>query len=213
MAVFLRFVIFQFRFERVMKYMICFAAGLLMAACATGPFDAIGVFLPPLHRQALDRAAVCCASFRDIKYEKLSRSVESGVDISSSSPVFEFDGQRSFFAAYELPAGDARFLVVTTVPVNMVWNPAGHVMIPSIQFVDGDYKAIEITHPRYQTSSGWRGAWAEALVRVPSNAKYAILIDTKSAGGLSWRDGDKFSGEAFVRNGPTGKVGIKVLGE
>lgn len=196
-----------------MKHVICFASGLLMAGCATGPFNEVGVFLPPLHRQALDRASICCASFRDIRYERLSRGVELSVEISTSSPVFEFGGQRSFFSAYELPAGEARLLVVTTVPVNMVWNPAGHVMVPSVQFVDGDYKAIEITHPSYQTSSGWRGSWAEAFVRVPGNAKYAILIDAKDATGLSWRDGDRISGVLFVRNGPTGKVGVKVLGE
>lgn len=196
-----------------MRQILFAALALVMTGCATGPLNETGTFLPPLHRQALDHAQLCCASYKDIQYEKLQRGVEISAVISPSSPAFEFGGQKSFFAAYELPTGANRFLVVTTVPVNMVWNPAGHVMVPSVQFVDSAYRSIEIILPHYETDSGWRGSWAEALVKVPNDAKYAILIDTKDATGLSWRSSDRASRSLFVRNGPTGKISIKTLGE
>lgn len=196
-----------------MRLIIFAVLPLVLTGCAIGPLSETGTFLPPLHRQALDHANICCGSYRDIQYETLQRGVEVSAVITPSSPTFEFGGKKSFFAAYELPAGENRFLVVTTVPVNMVWNPAGHVMVPSVQFIDSAYKSIDILQPRYETDSGWRGSWAEALVKVPNDAKYAILVDTEYVTGLSWRSSDRASGSLFVRSGPTGKISVKILGE
>jgi len=185
---------------------------LLVSACAGGPFGEAGTFLPPKHREALQAAKVCCASYRDIQYAKLQRGVETKIVVSTESPVFEFDGRRGFFAAFELPPGANRVLVVTTVPVNMLWNRTGHVMIPAVLFLDDSYQPYRNIYPPYQTDSQpFRGSWAQGQVEVPKDARYVILLEGP-AGGLAWRDRDQASGSLFVRGGPTGEIGVSLFG-
>lgn len=196
-----------------MRYILFASVALIMAGCSTGPFNDIGTFLPPRHYQTLETAKLCCAAYGDIQYVKLQRGAETKAVISPGSPVFEFDGRRSFFAAFEFPAGSNRIFLVTTVPVNMLWNRAGHVIVPAVQFLDDVYKPIELVQPRYEPNSRFpRGSWAEAQVRVPNAARYAILLEGRNASGIAWRDRDQSSGSLFVRSGPTGEVSVLLLG-
>ena len=184
----------------------------LLSACASGPLSEPGTFLPPQHSAAAQAAKVCCATYREIQYAKLQRGIETKVVVSSESPVFEFDGRKSFFAAFELPPGTNRILVVTTVPVNMLWNRTGHVMIPAVIFLDDAYQPYRNIYPPYQTDSRpFRGSWAEGQVEVPKDARYVILKEGP-AGGLAWRDRDQPSGSLFVRGGPTGEISVSLLG-
>jgi hypothetical protein len=196
-----------------MRHAILVFVVLTMASCSTGPLNDPGTFLPPRHYQALEIAKLCCAGYRDIQYVKLQRGIETKTVISPDSPVFEFDGRRSFFAAFELPTGSNRIFLVTTVPVNMLWNPAGHVIVPAVQFLDDAHKPIELLEPRYEPNSRFpRGSWAEAQVRVPNAARYAILLEDRNARGVAFRDRDQPSGSLFVRSGPTGQVSVLLLG-
>lgn len=196
-----------------MKHIHIFFAVAAIAGCATGPLDNTGTFLPPLHFQSLESAKICCESHKAIRYAHLQRGSEFKTTISLDTPVFEFNGRRSFFAAFELQLGENRILIVTTKPVNMLLNRYGHVMVPAVQFLGGDFKPIATIEPRYETDSRFpRGSWAEAQVRVPNAVHYAVLFDGRNAAGLAWRDRDQASGSLFVRSGPTGEIGILLLG-
>lgn len=196
-----------------MKHVLALLSTATIAGCATGPLDDTGTFLPPLHYQALESAKICCDSPKAIRYVPLPRGTEVKTTVSPDTPVFEFGGRRSYFAAFELPSGENRILMVTTTPVNMLLNRYGHVMVPSVQFLGDDFKPVATVEPRFETSSRFpRGSWAEAPVRVPNPARYAVLFDGRNAGGLAWRDRDQASGSLFVRSGPTGEIGVLLLG-
>lgn len=183
-----------------------------LAGCATGPLDSTGTFLPPLHYQALESAKICCDSLKTIRYAPLQRGVEVKATILPDSPVFEFGGQRSFFAAFELQPGENRFLTITTDSVNMLLNPYGHVMVPSVQFLGEDFKPISIVDPSYKTDSRSQRSWGEASIKIPNSARYSILFDGRNSRGLAWRDRDQISGSLFVRRGPTGQISVLQLG-
>ena len=195
-----------------MRRWLWLLVGAGVAGCANEPLGTAGTFLPPQHYQAMQSAKLCCASYRDMKFARLEPGRETKAVIGPDSPVFEFDGRRSFFAAYELPAGANRVLTVTTVPMNMLLNRYGHVMVPAIQFLDAGHKPIETVQPRYQTDSKpFRGSWAEGQVPVPPAARYAVVIEGKG-GGLGWRDRDQPGGVLFVRSGPTGEIALALSG-
>lgn len=193
-----------------MKHLLSILVAMTISGCASGPLDAPGTFLPPQHYQALASAVLCCKSYSDIHYAPLTRGKTSDVLILPTSPVFEFDGRRSFFAAFELEGGVNRILTVTTKPVNLVWNPDGHVMVPSVQFLDQRHQKIELARPQYATQRGESGA--QAFLKVPEGAKYVILLGGTHTSGISWPDSDQRSGQLFIRSGPTGKIGVLLLG-
>lgn len=180
-------------------------AAVALSACASGPLDQTGTFLPPEHARQLEAARLCCASYREVPSERLNLGEERAFTLTPGSPVYEFPHGRSFFAAYELPPG-ARTLLIKTVPVNMLFNPVGHVLVPGVIFLDqnrefsGSSRPVFI--PRRPLVIG--DSWAEAFVPVPANARIAIVVDAKSGGTLAWRDSDQRSGYLYVRTGPTG---------
>ena len=94
-------------------------AVFVLSACASAPLSRTA-FLPPQHFALLEKAPACCPSYRDIRYGKLQRGVETTIAITPESPVFQFDQGRAYFAAFELPGGISR-LVVKTYAVNMTW--------------------------------------------------------------------------------------------
>lgn len=196
-----------------MRSWLCALAGAAVAGCAQEPVGTAGTFLPPQHYQAMQSAKLCCASYRDMRFARLEPGKEAKATIGPDAPVFEVAGRRSFFAAYELAPGPDRTLAVTTLPMNMLLNRYGHVMVPALQFLDADHRPIELAEPRYQTASRpFRGSWAEAKVPVPAAARYVLLIEGKG-GGLGWRDPDQPGGVLFVRNGPTGEVAVTQSGQ
>jgi len=189
------------------------AAALIGTACAPGSVGEMGTFLPAQHYDVLRGAKLCCSSYSQIQYAKLTRGAESRIVISTDSPVAEFDGRRSFFAAFELPTGVSRLLVISTVPMNMRWNPTAHVLVPAIQFLDAAYRPISLAAPGYQTKLPFIGGpRAEARVSVPNDAHYAVLIEGTHVAGLGWRDSDRPSGVLFIRRRPTGEAGVLLLG-
>jgi maltose operon periplasmic protein len=183
---------------------------ICLSSCATGPLDATGTFLPPAHTQKLLSSNLCCATYKNFQYNKLTKNQEIKVAITPKSPVFEFNQGRSFFSAFELPNEVTKSLTVKTEPVNMLWNRTGHVLIPAIIFLDNQFNVIEISNPNYEARSPKviGGSWAEAAISIPVSAKYVVLIDGKSSDGLAWRDSDQPSGLLFVRSGPTGEVSL-----
>jgi hypothetical protein len=184
-------------------------AGLIAGGCATGPFAATGVFLPPRHHAALAKARVCCASYREMHYAALKSHVETAAVLAPDSPVYEFGAQRSFFAAYELPEGTGRVLQVRTKPVNTRWNLTAHVLIPAVTLLDGAHTVLKTLRPSFDTRLEFpTHAWAEAFIRVPDAARYAVLSASPEAEGLAWRDDTQASGWLFVRAGPTGEISV-----
>jgi hypothetical protein len=189
-------------------------AVLALSACASGPLDQTGTFLPPEHARQLEAARPCCASFREISFEKLSLGEEKAFTLTPSSPVYQFPHGRSFFAAHELPA-DARTLLVKTVPVNMLYNPVGHVLIPGVIFLNQDRELSGAVRPVFvpRLPRVIGVSWAEAPVPIPANARFAIVVDGKSGGDLAWRDSDQRSGYLHVRAGPTGAGSVTASAE
>lgn len=183
----------------------------LVAGCASGPFTETGTFLPPKHHRALQAAPLCCLSYREMRFTALQPNVETKHGITPDAPVFEFKGRRSFFAAFELAASEGQ-LLVTTKPVNMLWNLAGHVLVPTVVFLDRDHEVIATVQPAYETRLEFqRGAWAEGRIAIPKSARYAVIRANWSADGLEWRDPEQPSGFFFVRSGPTGEVAVTLL--
>lgn len=196
-----------------MRYVFVVITAAAIASCATGPLSNTGTFLPPMHYQSLESAKTCCESYKAIRYVHLQRGTEIKTTVSPEAPVFEFEGKRSFFAAFDLQSGENRILSVTTTPVNMLLNRYGHVMVPSVQFLDDEFKIVATIDPRYETDSRFpRGSWAEAQIRIPNPARYVVLFDRRNTSGLSWRDRDQASGSLFVRSGPTGEISVLLLG-
>lgn len=186
---------------------------LIFAGCAAGPLSEPGTFLPTEQYRKLEEAKLCCSSYREIRYARLERGAEAVTAVTTESPVFQFDGQRSFFAAFELPTS-ARMFIVKTYPVNMLWNRTGHVLIPAIQFLDSAYKPIETVRPNYVARNPQLigRSWGEAELQVPSAARYVLLFEAIGMPGLAWRDRDQPSGSLAVRSGPTGEISVRVPG-
>lgn len=186
----------------------------ILFGCATGPLDQTGTFLPPEHERQLASAQLCCTSYSQIQFEKLKMDEEKSYALLPSSPVFQFPHGRSFLVGYELPSGAKTFLL-KTLPVNMLYNRTGHVLVPAVVFLDENKNLSEIVRPTFVSRhpSFFIGdSWAEALVAVPSNAKFAIVVDAKAQQGLAWRDSDQRSGYLHVRSGPTGMGSVVISG-
>ena len=186
---------------------------VFLAGCSSGPLSTTGTFLPPEHNQKLAQAKSCCSSYREVQYAKLALGQETAAILSPESPVFDFSDGRSFFAAFELP-DKSQLVAVKTYPVNMVYNPAGHVLVPAVQFLDAKHQIVETVKPSYLARNPRviGNSWGEAEVPIPPAARYVILLDGKLSPGLSWRDSDQRSGFLFVRSGPTGELSVLVRG-
>lgn len=187
---------------------------LALCGCADGHLSNVGTFLPPEHAQQLAQRKVCCSSYREIRYGSLEIGKEVEFAITPESPIFEFKDGRSFFSAFELPVGKARILTLKTYPVNTLYNLAGHVLVPSVQFLDAELRVIDAQTPKYiaRYPRVIGRPWGEAEINVPSAAQFVVILDGKSSGGLSWRDRDQRSGFLFVRSGPTGELSINLSG-
>lgn len=187
---------------------------LALCDCASGPLSNTGTFLPPEHIQQLAEGKVCCSSYREIRYGSLGVGKEVEFAITPESPIFEFNNGRSFFEAFEFPAGNAQILTLKTYPVNMLYSRAGHVLVPGIQFLDAELRVIDAQTPKYiaRNPRVIGRSWGEAEINVPSAARFVVILDGKSSGGLSWRDSDQRGGALFVRSGPTGELSIAVSG-
>ncbi|HEX2830654.1 MAG TPA: hypothetical protein VHP37_30230 [Burkholderiales bacterium] len=194
-----------------MKPLHALIATLALAGCATGPLSHTGTFLPPQHYAALEKAPLCCESARDISYLKLIPGAEQAAAITPESPVFQFDHQRAYFAAFELPAG-ARTLVVKTYPVNMLWNVSGHVLLPSIRFLDADYRPLVTESPDYIARNPplIGRSWGEATIAIPAAARFFVLFEGNRLSYLAWRDSEQPGGLLYVRSGPTGELSVLV---
>lgn len=199
--------------ESTMRLFTYFSAAFLLSACATGPLDQTGTFLPPEHERQLANAQLCCTSYGQIQFGKLKMDEEKSFALLPSSPVFQFPHGRSFLVGYELPAG-AKTLLLKTLPVNMLYNRTGHVLVPAVVFLDEKKELSEIVRPSFvsRRPSFIGDSWAEGSVAVPSNAKFAIVVDAKAQQGLAWRDSDQRSGYLQVRSGPTGMGSVVISG-
>jgi hypothetical protein len=194
---------------------VVLAALALPAGCASLQMPALpaavqpAASLVPEHNQKLVEAKLCCASFRDIRYVALGGGKEISANVGTDAPVFDFRAGRSYFAAFELPAGGAaRKLMLKTYAVNANVIRVAHVFIPAVQFLDAEHRSLDIFLPAYEThipryTGKW---WAEAELAVPAAARYAIVLDAKSVSGLTWR---AYGGDpVFVRGGPTGEISV-----
>lgn len=192
-----------------MRFLTSLFAALIMSACATSPLDQTGTFLPPVHEKQLVEGKICCASYAEFHFQKLEKNAESAFTLAPGSPIFQFPRGKSYFAAYELPAG-AETLTVKTTPVNMLYNPVGHVLIPAVVFLDANKNLIEATRPTYTPRRPriMGGSWAEASLPIISGARFAVIVDARSPQTLSWRDTDQRSGYLVVRSGPTGRGSV-----
>lgn len=186
-------------------------AAVLLAGCATGPLDATGTFLPPIHNERLAQAKICCSTYREMPFAGLALGQETSGTLTAESPVYAFGEGRSFFAAFELPAS-AKRLEVKTYPVNMLSNPVGHVLVPAVQFLSTDYQLVETAKPLFvERRPPFIGrSWAEAQIPVPASARYFVLLDGKSTPMLRWPDPPKPF--LYVRSGPTGEFTVRVYG-
>jgi len=196
-----------------MRFLTSLFAALIMSACTTGPLEQTGIFLPPEHEKQLAARKVCCASYGEFHFQRLDKNAESTFTLVPDSPVFQFPHGRSYFAAYELPVAAAT-LIVKTIPVNMLYNPVGHVLVPAVVFLDANKNLIGIARPTY-TPKHPRvigDSWAEASLPIVSGARFAIVVDARSPQTLAWRDSDQRSGYLNVRSGPTGRGSVIAFG-
>lgn len=186
----------------------------LLTSCSSNRLSSTGVFLPPVHQQQLEKSAICCKSYVEMQFFKLTPAVEQPTSLTPESPVFKFATGRSFFAAFELPNGKSRQFTMKTLPVNTLLNQYGHVLIPAVVFLDHRYEPLETLVPAFLARSPViiGESWGEAILDVPRDARFVVVFDSKSSKGLAWRDSDQRSGFLYVRPGPTGEIRVLANG-
>lgn len=150
-------------------------AGLAAAAGLAG----CGPTMHPITREAGEIGAQpeCCASFRDMPYVTLPAAQKRLFRIDPLSPVHAFKDGRSRFVAVRLPAGASTLRVRSNVVTAWV-EPT--TFDPSITFLDERFVVVGEPALAMRLATDGGDHYAQAEVRVPARATYAILYTRPS---------------------------------
>lgn len=111
---------------------------LLLTACAE----------IPTHQNAIDsleKAPVCCQSMSEFHYAPFTAATSKWVSLDGTSPAFNFDSGKSYFAAFELPEQALPYWIgldSRTIGVN---EAESHVFKPTLAILDKNYRALKTT--------------------------------------------------------------------
>lgn len=159
-----------------MRTLAIAAIALSLAACGAVPEA-------PTKEQevALNAKQLCCEDFKVIKYEALALKAPKSAILDSNADARQFAQGRSYFKAFEIPAGPAQGLWIKSYFNGLLIK---QFLQPLTLFLDSDYKPLGTAAPRLQFREGNLfgdgNARMEGGVRVPANARYLLVFTTSS---------------------------------
>ena len=138
-----------------------------LAGCAT-----------PLIQQeaALEKKQVCCRSTVEFGFALLDHATVEKVVLDESSPVYEFFGVKSYFAAYRLEPKANRYLRIKSyfngLKIEQYFQPI-------VQALDAQHRPLTAVAPRLQFVKGSLfgdpNAGMVGAMRVPDDAQFLIV--------------------------------------
>ena len=114
---------------------ILLLAGVLASSCAADkPVDPA--------RSELETAAVCCERYEQFFFQPLKLGATESVTIDRSSPAFQFEGGKSYFKAFSLPAaGKSYFVIVSSYFIDKEKRSGEpYIFSPVVMLLDADYR-------------------------------------------------------------------------
>lgn len=114
---------------------ILLLAGVLVSSCAADkPVDPA--------RSELETAAVCCERYEQFYFQPLKLGATESFTMDKSSPVFLFDGGKSYFKAFSLPAAAKPYFVILSSYFIDKEKRSGepYIFSPVVMFLDADYR-------------------------------------------------------------------------
>ncbi len=109
--------------------------GVLVSSCATDkPVDPV--------KSELESATVCCERYEQFYFQPLRLGATESFTIDRSSTAFLFDGGKSYFKAFSLPAAaKPYFVIVSSYFVDKEKRSgAPYIFSPVVMFLDADYR-------------------------------------------------------------------------
>jgi maltose operon protein len=171
-------------------------------------------------------ARVCCTDPAQFKYEALPRSGSVEFTIDRDSPLFEFQGGRSFFRAFTLPEGggsyrlDIQSFFAGTKPQSaQVFYPIAAILTPD-QLISRatTLEGLRIELPFLERSQNGAVSLSLGLDAPPGREKYLVIFtlgellerDRYAAHALEPAAAEAEAKEAFLGASPTGHLRITI---
>jgi len=90
-------------------------------------------------RKALAAKPICCAGLNALPYSPMLLDTPARVRLDAESPVYDFDGNRSFFAAYRLPPWSV------SLELSILAGRAGNTLIdPVVMLLDDGFRTTRV---------------------------------------------------------------------
>ncbi|MEH6628051.1 MAG: MalM family protein [Motiliproteus sp.] len=132
---------------------------------------------------ALAKSHPCCARLAKLPFQPLSAETDLKLSISADSPSYGFDSGKSFFAAYQLPAGNRSFEIA-------LQSLAGKTLLsPHVMLLDSQFQVTRLlgsTDFEYRPARGFKGDSIDGEIRVdrsqpnnPGNESYLIIYTSE----------------------------------
>ncbi len=164
----------------------------LLAGCATDSLRRVDTLSPapapstiPVEqaRAELEAQPLCCGTLRELPYQPVPLDFIGNVEIGPDAPAFAFDSGKSFFRAFELPAGDRSFEI-------RLYSQAGNtVLAPRAMVLDSQFRMTRLLDAddfMYVPASGFKGDSLDARLRIdrlyaghPASERYLILYTSE----------------------------------
>ncbi|MFT3896137.1 MAG: hypothetical protein QM719_00290 [Thermomonas sp.] len=129
-------------------------------------------------KSMLEKKSTCCESFRQFHYEKLPET-KLKFRIDEKSPVFQFEADKSYFAAFEVPDNGARAYLLQSY-FGSGWKSLKY-FAPIVTFLDKDFNQTrkEFIEGWFEDYTMMEGAHMAYSIRLNEGEKY-IIISTGS---------------------------------
>ncbi len=120
--------------KKTMLLILLFACVLVSSCASDKPVDPA--------KSELETAAVCCENYQQFYFQPLKPGATDSFTIDRSSPAFLFDGGKSYFKAFSLPAaGKSYFVIVSSYFVDKEKRSGEpYIFRPVVIFLDADYR-------------------------------------------------------------------------
>ena len=147
--------------------------------------------------QKLQNATPCCTRFSDFDFQRALPAKPRRFEIKPGLPVADFNGTRSYFLAFTLPADHpVPYRVVLKSEMTGRWLHLSYLFAPSVVVLDAAYRPLETTDVKQCEYIGWSSSTTGALG--------SVNIDTKRARYLVvYTSGDQLASSTYWEQSPT----------
>ncbi len=207
----------------------------LLAACAGSPAkpgkesDATTALTRKAAIEKLQNTSVCCGSFADFHFKQTLPSHPQPMHIGPGRPVANFNGTRSYFVSFKLPA-DHKLPYKVLLKSNLNggrWLHSSYLFAPSVVLLDSQYRMLRTKDVQLCEYMGWTsatsGAFGSVTIKSPQ-AQYLVIYSSgrqlnsstyweQSPANFSADDPVKMtsSGSYQIPHGPNGKLYVGLL--